>query len=88
MVVLTWRQRFIALGAAIAIDLGFLVVRTACGIEVTHGHPFGNGALWVTLGCGVLALTRRTGAERTLLLKGVGLGLVLVVEAANWATPG
>nr|WP_028809080.1 phosphatase PAP2 family protein [Streptomyces sp. 351MFTsu5.1] len=78
MVVMTWRQRFIALGTAIAIDLGFLLVRWVLGIEVTHGHPFGNGALWVVLGCGVLALTRRTGPERVLLLKGVGLGLVLV----------
>lgn len=78
MVVLTWRQRFIALGTAIAVDVGFLVVRAVCGIEVTHGHPFGNGALWVLLGCAVLAFTHRTGQERVLLLKGVGLGLVLV----------
>ncbi|MFF4632943.1 phosphatase PAP2 family protein [Streptomyces griseorubiginosus] len=78
MVVMTWRQRFIALGTAIAIDLGLLLVRWVLGIEVTHGHPFGNGALWVVLGCGVLALTRRTGPERVLLLKGVGLGLVLI----------
>ncbi|MEU9166744.1 phosphatase PAP2 family protein [Streptomyces sp. NPDC048420] len=78
MVVLTWRQRLVALAAAVGLDAAFFVVRTACGIHVTHGHPFGNGALWVTLGCGVLALTRRTGPERVLLLKGVGLGLVLV----------
>ncbi|MFF7286645.1 phosphatase PAP2 family protein [Streptomyces griseorubiginosus] len=78
MVVMTWRQRFIALGTAIAIDLGLLLVRWVLGVEVTHGHPFGNGALWVVLGCGVLALTRRTGPERVLLLKGVGLGLVLI----------
>ncbi|MFK4099346.1 phosphatase PAP2 family protein [Streptomyces sp. NPDC019531] len=78
MVVLTWRQRFLALGAAIGIDIAFFVVRSVCGIVVTHGHPFGNGALWVILGCAVVALTRRTGAERVLLLKGVGLGLLLV----------
>ena len=30
------------------------------------------------LGCGVIAVTRRTGQERVLLLKGVGLGLLLV----------
>lgn len=78
MLVLTWRQRFIAFAAAIGIDLAFLVVRWAVGIEVTDGHPFGNGALWVLLGVAVIAVTRRTGRERALLLKGVGLGLLLV----------
>ncbi|WP_053747490.1 phosphatase PAP2 family protein [Streptomyces sp. MMG1533] len=78
MVVLTWRQRFIAFGAAIGIDIAFLVVRWAVGAKVTDGHPFGNGALWVILGCAVIAVTRRTGRERALLLKGVGLGLLLV----------
>ncbi|MER7348232.1 phosphatase PAP2 family protein [Streptomyces aurantiacus] len=74
MVVLTWRQRFIALGVAVAIDVPFFVVRWALGDKLT----FGNGALWVMLGCAVLAVTRRTGPERVLLLKGVGLGLLLV----------
>ncbi|AEM86790.1 phosphatase PAP2 family protein [Streptomyces violaceusniger] len=78
MVVLTWRQRFIAVGTAIGIDIVFFLVRWAVGAKVTDGHPFGNGALWVMLGCVVIALTRRTGRERALLLKGVGLGLVLV----------
>ncbi|WP_190198915.1 phosphatase PAP2 family protein [Streptomyces djakartensis] len=78
MVVLTRRERFIALGTAIGIDVVFLLVRWAAGIKVTEGHPFGNGAWWVVLGFGVVALTRRTGAERVLLLKGVGLGLLLV----------
>ncbi|MER5714318.1 phosphatase PAP2 family protein [Streptomyces sp. NPDC002132] len=78
MVVLTWRQRFIATGLAFGIDIAFVLTRWALGIEVTEGDPFGNGALWVVLGCGVVAVTRRTGAERVLLLKGVGLGLLLV----------
>ncbi|MFF0012619.1 phosphatase PAP2 family protein [Streptomyces sp. NPDC005374] len=78
MVVLTWRQRFVAIGVAIGVDVAFFLVRTAFGIEVHHGHPFGNGALWVILGCAVLAVTRRTGPERVLLLKGAGLGLLLV----------
>jgi hypothetical protein len=39
---------------------------------------FGNGALWVILGYAFIAVTRRTGRERVLLLKGVGLGLLLV----------
>ncbi|GAA0602538.1 phosphatase PAP2 family protein [Streptomyces crystallinus] len=78
MVVLTWRERFIALGAAIGIDLVFVLGRWAAGAEVPEGQAFGNGALWVMLGCAVIAVTRRTGSERMLLLKGVGLGLLLV----------
>lgn len=74
MVVLTWRQRFIAVGTAIAIDLVFWLVRWLVGAQMM----FGNGALWVTLGCAVIAVTRRTGTERALLLKGVGLALLLV----------
>ncbi|MGN5381974.1 phosphatase PAP2 family protein [Streptomyces lasalocidi] len=78
MVVLTWRQRFIALGVAVGIDVALLVVRWAADIRITDGHPFGNGALWVILGHAIIAVTRRTGRERVLLLKGVGLGLLLV----------
>ncbi|MGV4983224.1 phosphatase PAP2 family protein [Streptomyces sp. NRAIS4] len=78
MVVLTWRQRFIAFGAAIGIDIALLLARWALDVKVTDGHPFGNGALWVILGHAVIAVTRRTGRERVLLLKGVGLGLLLV----------
>ncbi|MFF9568964.1 phosphatase PAP2 family protein [Streptomyces sp. NPDC014685] len=80
MVVLTWRQRFIALGTALGIDLVIFLVRWACDalVPLDEGHPFGSGALWVILGCAVIAVTRRTGNERTLLLKGVGLGLLLV----------
>ncbi|WP_208607404.1 phosphatase PAP2 family protein [Streptomyces curacoi] len=78
MVVLTWRQRFIAIAAAIGIDVVFLLVRWVIDAKTTEGHPFGNGALWVILGCAFIAVTRRTGQERVLLLKGVGLGLLLV----------
>ncbi|WP_410170082.1 phosphatase PAP2 family protein [Actinacidiphila bryophytorum] len=74
MVVLTWRQRLIAAAAAVGIDLVFLLVRLAAGA----GFACGNGPLWVIIGCAVIAVTRRTGSERTLLLKGVGLGLLLV----------
>lgn len=78
MVVLTWRQRFIAAGVAVGIDVAILLVRWAADAEVTEGHPFGNGALWVILGHAVIAITHRTARERVLLLKGVGLGLLLV----------
>ncbi|MFD4610898.1 phosphatase PAP2 family protein [Streptomyces sp. NPDC058440] len=78
MVVLNWRERFVAVAAAVGIDIAFSLVRWALDVRTTGGHPFGNGALWVILGCAVVAVTRRTGAERVLLLKGVGLGLLLV----------
>ncbi len=74
MVVLTWRQRLVAAGAAIGIDVVFWLVRWAVGADMN----FGNGALWVVLGCAVVAVTRRRGSERALLLKGAGLGLLLV----------
>lgn len=78
MVVLTWRQRFIAVGVAAGIDVVIALVRWVADAPVTEGHFFGNGALWVILGAAVVAVTRRTGQERILLLKGVGLGLLLV----------
>ena len=78
MVVLTRRQRLIAVGAAIGIDAVFFLVRWAVDAKAADGHPFGNGALWVILAHAVIAVTRRTGRERALLLKGVGLGLLLV----------
>ncbi|MGW7256059.1 phosphatase PAP2 family protein [Streptomyces sp. NPDC054834] len=80
MVVLTWRERFIAAGVAVGIDVVFFAVRWPAGFKMAegHGHPFGNGALWVILGYAVIAVTRRTGPERVLLLKGVGLALLLV----------
>jgi hypothetical protein len=78
MVVLTWRQRFIAAGTALGIDAVLLLVRRAAGAETVEGHSAGTGALWVMLGFAVVAVTRRTGGERVLLLKGVGLGLLLV----------
>ncbi|MFJ9740541.1 phosphatase PAP2 family protein [Streptomyces sp. NPDC101166] len=78
MVVLTWRQRFIAAGAAIGIDVVFMSVRWAADAHIPEDHSVGNGALWVMLGTAVFAVTRRTGPERVLLLKGVGLALLLV----------
>ncbi|MER5883253.1 DUF5933 domain-containing protein [Streptomyces sp. NPDC001941] len=75
MVVLSRRERYVAAGAAIAIDLFFILLRWALHDELS----FGNGALWVMLGCAVTAVARRTGGDRVLLLKGVGLGLLLIV---------
>jgi hypothetical protein len=77
MVVLSRRERLVALGAAIGIDLVIALARLLLDIRA-EGNLYGSGALWVVLGFGVLALARRTGAERVLLLKGVGLATILV----------
>ncbi|WP_331769496.1 phosphatase PAP2 family protein (plasmid) [Embleya sp. NBC_00888] len=82
MVVLTWRQRFIAVSAAIGIDIAFWLVRWMVDARMNYG----NGALWVIFGCAVFALTRRTGRERVLMLKGAGLGLLLVAGHKTGAT--
>ncbi|MGP3776610.1 phosphatase PAP2 family protein [Streptomyces sp. SDT5-1] len=74
MVVLTWRQRLFAACAAVGIDVVFWLVRLVVGADMN----FGNGALWVIIGVALLGLVRRTGRERSLLLKGSGLGLLLV----------
>lgn len=74
MVVLTWRQRFIAAAVAVSVDTVLLLARWAAGTRLS----FGNGAMWVMMAVAFIALTRRTGRERMLLLKGVGLGLLLV----------
>ncbi|WAZ23000.1 DUF5933 domain-containing protein [Streptomyces cinnabarinus] len=78
MVVLSWRQRLISLATAVGIDLVIVAVRWVFDLKITEGHPYGTGALWVILAHGVIALTRRSGSERVLLLKGVGLALLLV----------
>ncbi|MFE0918712.1 phosphatase PAP2 family protein [Streptomyces nigra] len=78
MVVLTWRQRLLAAGAALGIDVVSALVRWMIGVDPPSEYFLGGGALWVILAFAVIAVTRRTGAERTLLLKGVGLAFLLM----------
>ncbi|MGW2335732.1 phosphatase PAP2 family protein [Streptomyces sp. NPDC001685] len=78
MVVLTWRERLLAAGVAIGIDVVFALIRQAFGVAAPSEYFLGSGALWVILAFAVIAVTRRTGAERTLLLKGVGLAFLLI----------
>lgn len=73
-VVLDRRRRFVAFGAAAAIDLVLWLVRWALDAPVMAG----TGALWVLLAHAVIAVARRSGHDRVLLLKAVGLGLLLV----------
>ncbi len=74
-VVFTWRQRFIAAGVAVGIDVVLVLVRLLFDARTT----LGTGPLWVMLACTVMAFTHRAGRERALLLKGVGLGMLLIV---------
>ncbi|NGO75790.1 inositol phosphorylceramide synthase [Streptomyces sp. YC504] len=74
-VMFTWRQRFIAAGVAVVIDSVLVLVRLVFDARTT----LGTGPLWVMLACAVMAVTHRSGKERVLLLKGVGLGMLLLV---------
>nr|WP_197688146.1 MULTISPECIES: phosphatase PAP2 family protein [unclassified Actinoplanes] len=74
LVVLTRRERLVSVAAAVGIDAVFLLVRWIAGAK----PAFGNGALWVIAAHAVIALTRHTGRDRVLRLKGVGLALLLV----------
>ena len=74
MVVLTWRQRLVAGVTAVGVDVAFFLLRWAGGAEMN----WVKGARWVVRGLAAVAVTRRTGPERLLLLKGTGLGLLLV----------
>lgn len=70
------RARWTALASAAGIDLVFVLGRLVCtGDRVT----FGNGALLTIIGIAVLAAVRWSGPRRADALKGVGLGMLLIV---------
>lgn len=75
MVGLTGRQRLVALSVAATIDIMVAAVRYAVGGPLTVG----NGAIWVLTGIGVYAVWRLTGDRRRDVLKGVGLGALLII---------
>lgn len=74
LVTLSWRQRFITLGAALGVEVVFALFRL--GFDAKQG--LGSGALWALLGWALYATFRMTGRDRSLILKGVGLALLLV----------
>ena len=78
MVVLTWRERFVAAAVAVGIDLAVVLVRWAADAPASRTHTYRTGPLLSPHRTAVVAVTRRTGPERILLLKGAGLGLLLV----------
>lgn len=75
LVALTPRQRWRAVGIAVAVDLAFFLGRLPFHTRLT----FGNGALWTTFGIGAWALWRWQGKPRTDALIGVGVGLALIL---------
>ncbi len=75
MVGLMPRERLICLSTAVAVDLAFFLGRMSEGGRLT----FGNGALVVLLGLGLWVSFRWERDRRIDALKGVTLGLVLIM---------
>nr|WP_181762929.1 phosphatase PAP2 family protein [Rhodococcus spelaei] len=75
LVGLTNRQRLFALGAALGLDVAFLVGRLAADGPVA----IGNGPTLVLTGIGVVAAVRWAGERRASALRGVALGALLIV---------
>ena len=75
MVGLLPRERIICLSIAVALDLTFVLGRMSEGGRLT----FGNGALVVLLGLGLWVSFRWSNERRIDALKGVTLGLVLIM---------
>ncbi|WP_405498729.1 DUF5933 domain-containing protein [Nocardia sp. NBC_00511] len=73
---LSWRNRGIAVAAALGIDLVYQAIRTM------HGGPLamGNGPVLVLTGIVALALWKWQGAQRTNALHAAALGLLLVLS--------
>jgi hypothetical protein len=75
LVGLSNRERAIALGAALAVDLVFLLGRLAADGPVAVG----NGPTIVLTGIGVVAAFRWSGERRANALRGVALGALLII---------
>lgn len=75
LISLTKGQRIRAVGAAVALDVAFILARLPFDTRLTYG----NGPFIVMLAIGVVAWTRWDGEDRTTALKAVGLGLLLIM---------
>ena len=75
LISLTKQQRIKALGAALAIDVVFVLARLPFDTRLTYG----NGPFIVLLALGVIAFKRWDGKQREATLKAVGLGLLLIM---------
>ncbi|WP_067547030.1 phosphatase PAP2 family protein [Nocardia crassostreae] len=74
---LSWRRRFIAAGAAAAIDISYQVVRTLLGGPLA----LGNGPVIVLTAIVVIAAWRWHGKERSNALHAAALGILLVLSS-------
>nr|WP_067704392.1 phosphatase PAP2 family protein [Nocardia jejuensis] len=73
---LSWRNRAIAFGAALGIDLAYQSVRSLFGGPLAMG----NGPVMVLAAIVVLALRKGQGAERRNALHAAALGILLVLS--------
>ncbi|MFI5780978.1 DUF5933 domain-containing protein [Nocardia sp. NPDC051570] len=75
LVGVSWRRRFVTLGAALAIDAVFAVVR------VLHGGPMtiGNGAVIALTGLALVAWLGWEGADKRNALHAAALGALLIL---------
>ncbi|MBB5912783.1 hypothetical protein BJY24_001650 [Nocardia transvalensis] len=87
-----WRERAICLGAAVGLDLVYVIVRAVEGAKFT----FGNGPTLVLTALTVVVALRWTGERRTTALRTIGLGALLILatkvseiwlDITAWATP-
>ncbi|RDI52676.1 phosphatase PAP2 family protein [Nocardia mexicana] len=92
LVGITWRERAIAVAAAVGLDLAFVIVRAAEG----HKFTVGNGPTLVLTALAVLAATRWTGERQRTALRTIALGALLILatkvgdiwlDVTAWATP-
>ena len=87
-----WRERGIAVVAAVGLDLVYVVVRMLEG----HKFTFGNGPTLVLTALTVIVILRWTGERRRTALRTIGLGALLILatkvseiwlDITAWATP-
>ncbi|GAB2689363.1 DUF5933 domain-containing protein [Nocardia thraciensis] len=89
---ITWRERAIAVAAAVGLDLVFVIVRAAEG----HKFTVGNGPTLVLTALAALAVARWTGERQRTALRTIALGALLILatkvgdiwlDVTAWATP-
>ncbi|WP_280384198.1 phosphatase PAP2 family protein [Nocardia wallacei] len=92
LVGIAWRERAIALAAAVGLDLVFVIVRAAEG----HKFTVGNGPTLVLTALAVLAAVRWSGERQRTALRTIALGALLILatkvgeiwlDVTAWATP-
>lgn len=92
LVGVAWRERVIAVAAAVGVDLLFVLVRAVEG----HKFTVGNGPTLVLTALTMLVALRWSGERRHTALRTIGLGALLILatkvseiwlDITAWATP-